>query len=113
VKNQTTSPIAERSPLAEMFHDLRETLSAFTLEASELHRSVAVTDEATRAMLATLSRISAYCDQMHMIVALLSEDVRVTEEIGLEPAPEFDSIEHENCFYEWLRSSRKGGVVVN
>ena len=96
-----------------MFRDLRESLNAFTMEAAEIHKSMAVTDDCSRALLTAISRITAYSDQLHMILALMGEDVRVMEEIGMEPSLEFDSLEHENCFYEWLRMSRKGGVTVN
>jgi len=114
MKIQNPSPIPElTSPLAEMFLDLHATLNAFTAEAAELHKAVAVTDAASRALLTALSRITAYSDQLQMVVSLMGEDVRLTEEIGMGPTPKFDSAEHENCFYEWLRTSRKGGVTVN
>ncbi len=114
MKKQVPSSIPEmRSPLAEMFQDLGESLNAFTVEATDLHKSVAVSDDASRALFTALSRITAFSDQLHMILALMGEDVRVMEEIGMAPTPGFESAEHENCFYEWLRTSRKGGVTVN
>ena len=83
------------------------------MEAAELHKAVVVADDASRALLTALSRITAYSDQMQMVLSLMGEDVRVTEEIGMGPTPEFDMAEHENCFYEWLRAARKGGAAVN
>jgi hypothetical protein len=114
VKTPVPYPTPEiHSPLAELFQDLRETLHAFSTEAAELHKSVTVNDDTSRTIFAALSRITAYSDQMQMVLALMGEDVRVAEEIGMGPSPQFDSADHENYFYEWLRSSRKGGVVVN
>jgi hypothetical protein len=101
------------SPLAALFQDLRETLNDFSTEAAELHKSVSVSDDTSQAIFSALSRITAYSDQLQMVLALMGEDVRVAEEIGMGPTPQFDTTEHENYFYEWLRSSRKGGVAVN
>ena len=101
------------SLLAERFRELQDRLNAFTTEAVELHNSIAVNDDASRALFTALSRITAYSDQLQMVLALMGEDVRVTEEIGIGTTPGFKSAEHENCFYEWLRTSRKGGVTVN
>ena len=114
MKNQVSfSAPTVSSPLTEMFKDLQDSLNAFTLEAEELHKSTSVTDETSRALYTAFSRITAYSDQLHMIFSMLSEDVRVAEEIGTAPSPEFESAAHENCFYEWLRASRKGGAMVN
>lgn len=103
------------STLVERFQDLRDALNAFTTDATELQTNLPVTDEAGRALLASLSRITAYSDQMHMVMALMAEDVRVTEEIGAGPGmgPQFETAEVENYFYEWLRASRNGGLTVN
>jgi len=103
------------STLVERFQDLREALSAFTAEATELHGSLPVTDDAGRALLSSLSRITGYSDQMQMVLALMAEDVRVTEEIGAGPGigPQFETAEVENYFYEWLRASRNGRLTVN
>lgn len=101
------------SPLAERFQDVYDALNAFATEAAQLHKSVAVTDDASRALFTALSRVTAYSDQLQMVLALMGEDVRVAEEIGAGPSPEFETAEHENCFYDWLRMSRKGGVTVN
>lgn len=103
------------STLVERYQDLRDTLNAFTTEAAELQSSVPVTNDASRALFTSLSRITAYSDQMNMVLALISEDVRVAEEIGAGPgiAPQFETADIENCFYEWLRTSRKGGLAVH
>lgn len=103
------------SSLVERFQGLRDALNAFTSEATELHNILPAADEAGRALLTSLSRITAYSDQMQMVLALMSEDVRVTEEIGAGPGigPQFETPEVENCFYEWLRASRNGGMAVN
>ena len=114
MKNQVPDSILDgASPLTEMFEDLRETLNAFAMEAAELHKEVMGSDDASRALFTALSRITAYSDQLQVVLALMGEDVRVTEEIGIGTTPGFKSAEHENCFYEWLRTSRKGGVTVN
>ncbi|HUY95087.1 MAG TPA: hypothetical protein VMU71_07295 [Terracidiphilus sp.] len=101
------------SPLVERFQDLQDALHAFSVEAAEFHKGLAVADDASRALFTALSRITAYSDQMHMVLNLMTEDMRVTEEIGTAPSMDFESVEDENCFYEWLRRSRKGGVTVN
>lgn len=114
MSTQITSLIPDVvSPLAERFQDLHDVLIAFTTEAAEFQKSISVADEATRALLTALSRISAYSDQLQMVLNLMAEDVRVTEEIGSAPGMDFESVEHENCFYEWLRTARKGGLTVN
>jgi Mg-chelatase subunit ChlI len=103
------------STLVERYQDLRDALNAFTTEAADIHSSVPVTNEATRAVFTALSRITAYSDQMNMVMALMGEDVRVAEEIGAGPGigPQFETADIENCFYEWLRTSRKGGLAVH
>ncbi|HWE86048.1 MAG TPA: hypothetical protein VG267_13980 [Terracidiphilus sp.] len=103
------------SNLVERYQDLHDALNAFTTEAAELHRRVPVTDDATQALFTALSRITAYSDQMQMVLALMGEDVRVTEEIGagLGIGPQFETADIENCFYQWLQTSRKGGLAVH
>jgi hypothetical protein len=101
------------SPLAERFQTLHQSLNSFAVEAADLQKNMAVNDEASRALFTALSRISAYADQIQITLSLMGEDVRVTEELGVEPSPEFENAELENCFYEWLRTSRKGAVTVN
>lgn len=100
-------------PLAGRYQDLHDAVNAFTAQALEFRNSMAIRDEASRALYTAVSRMTAYSDQMLMILSLMGEDMHVAEELGSEPAPEFESTEHENCFYEWLRKSRNGGVVVN
>lgn len=101
------------SQLAERFQELQDTLNAFTAEAAELHRGITVNDDASRALFTALSRVTAFSEQLQMVLALMGEDICVAEEIGSVPGGEFELDEHENCFYEWLRTSRKGGVTVN
>jgi hypothetical protein len=114
MNTQISSSIPDvASPLAEKFQDLHDALYAFSVEAAEFHKSVPVADDTSRALITALSRITAYSDQLQMVLTLMAEDVRVTEELGAEPSMDFESIEHENCFYEWLRMSRKGGMTVN
>lgn len=113
-KFNTPSPLIP-STLVDRFQELHDALNTFAIEATQFHNSLTVSDEATRALFTSLSRITAYSDQMNMIMALMSEDVRVTDEIGSGPVsrPEFENDEFENCFNEWLRLSRKGGLAVN
>lgn len=114
MKTQISSLIPDvASPLADKFQDLHDALLAFGTEAAEFHKSLAVADDASRALFTALSRITAYSDQLQMVLTLMAEDVRVTEEIGTATGMDFESMEHENCFYEWLRASRKGGMTVN
>ncbi len=101
------------SSLAHRYQDLHDALYAFTTEAAQIHQSMAVKDDASRALHTALSRITAYSDQLQMVLSLIGEDVDVTEEIGAEPGPEFDSPELEDCFYEWLRAARTGAQMVN
>jgi hypothetical protein len=101
------------SSLVDSYQDLRDALNAFATEAAQFHKCVAVTDDATRALFTALSRITAYSDQLQMIMALMREDVRITSEIGADSGLEFESLEFANCFYEWLRAARMGGQAVN
>lgn len=114
VKSQTSFDVpAASDSLANQYQDLQEALSAFTVQVIACRNSMPVEDEASRALFLSVSRISAYTDQMHMIMSLMSEDMRVAEELGSAPGQEFESLEQESCFYEWLRKSRNGSMPVN
>lgn len=99
--------------IPETFRTFSELFAGFTHATAQMHSSLAVHDDATRALFNSLSRIAAYSDQVQLILSLMQEDIRVVDELtsARENAPWTTEVEH--FFYEWLRFSRTAAPKLN
>jgi hypothetical protein len=95
--------------LAQKFQAFYELFTDFTQDAAELHSSLAVTDDPTRAAFNSLSRILGSSDQLNLVVSLMREDVRIVEDLTSDPVQANWTGEIDHGFYDWLKASR-GGV---
>ncbi|UWZ82492.1 hypothetical protein [Occallatibacter riparius] len=99
--------------LMQKFHAFYELFTEFSHDAAEMQQNLPVQDEASRAMLSSLSRISAFSDQMNMVVSLMREDVRVLDELTTDQVTDSWSEQLDRYFYEWLRASKNATPNVN
>ena len=108
----TDTPIAS-FPLMQKFQAFYELFTEFSHDAAELQQNLPVQDEASRAMFTSLSRITAFTDQMNMVVSLMREDVRVLDELTTDHVTASWSEQLDRYFYEWLRASKTAAPNVN
>lgn len=101
------------SPLAEKFQAFYELFNEFTQDAAELHGSMPVCDDASRAAFSSLSRIMGFADQLNVLVSLMREDVRVVEELTSDPITANWTPEIGHSFYDWLRASKIAAPKIN
>jgi hypothetical protein len=99
--------------LMQKFQAFYELFTDFSHDAAELHQDLPVQDEASRAMLTSLSRIMAFTDQMNMVLSLMREDVRVLDELTGDQVTASWSEQLDRYFYEWLRASKTAAPNVN
>lgn len=99
------------SSLTSIFEAARNQLSQLSREAAQLHEGLQVTDEQSRAIFNSLSRLLAMSDQIDLIMALMREDVGVVDELAgdslelLWPERLGDSLQ------QWLVSPRTSTKV--
>jgi hypothetical protein len=105
----TSSPESSVT-LAQKFQAFYELFTEFTQDTADLHSSLTVHDEASRAAFNSLSRILGFSDQLNLLVSLMREDIGVIDELTSDPVNANWSGEMEHCFYDWLKASR-GGVA--
>src|SRR5579862_6143071 len=101
------------STLMQKFQSFYEQFAEFSHDAAELHGSLPVRDDASRAAFSSLSRILAFTDQLNILVSLMREDVRVVEELTTNPVAANWTGEVEHCFYDWLKATRAAAPNVN
>jgi hypothetical protein len=99
--------------LMQKFQAVYELFSEFSQDAAELHESLGVNDEASRALFTSLSRIMAFNDQMNILVSLMREDVRVIDELTSGTVTASWSDQLDRHFYDWLRASKTAAQNVN
>jgi len=104
----TSSPESTMT-LAQKFQAFYELFTEFTQDAAEVHSSLPVHDEPTRAAFNSLSRILGFSDQLNLLVRLMREDIRVIDELTSDPVHANWTGDIEHCFFDWLKAS-KGGV---
>ena len=93
---------------AHKFQAFYELFNDFTQEAAELHSSLPVHDDTSRAVFDSLSRVLAFSDQLNLLVSLMREDVRILDELASDPVNANWSNEIEHCYYDWLKASKAG-----
>ena len=101
------------SPLSGRFQALHEAASSFNNGAYDLQHTLSVTDETSRVLFGALTRITAYADQLDMILSLVREDVRVVEELTSEPFAAMWKNRFGSSLYEWLCIARGANAKVN
>jgi hypothetical protein len=99
--------------LMEKFQAFYELFTEFSQDAAEFHQNLPVQDETSRAMFTCLSRITAFTDQMNMVVSLMREDLGVLDELNFDRTTASWSEQFDRYFYEWLRASKSAAPIVN
>ena len=99
--------------LMQKFHAFYELFTEFSHDAAEMQQNLPVHDETSRAMFSSLSRISAFADQMNMVVSLMREDVRVLDELTADQVTDSWSEQLDRYFYDWLRATKTAPPNVN
>ena len=94
------------SSLPQKFQAFYELFTEFTQSAAELHASMPVHDDASRAVFNSLSRILGFSDQLGILVSLMREDVRVVDELNENAVPATWAPQIDDCFKSWLRGSK-------
>lgn len=97
----------------QKFQAFREQFTEFTQDAAELHDTLPVNNDASRAAFNSLSRILGFADQLNILVSLMREDVRVVEELTANPVTAKWTDEIEHCFYDWLKASKGAAPNIN
>jgi hypothetical protein len=101
------------SPLTEQFQAFYEAFTEFTHQVADLHSTMPVHDDASRAVYNSLSRIMAMSDPINIMVSLMREDVRVVEELTSSPLTATWTEHIEHCFYDWLRAAKPASQNAN
>jgi hypothetical protein len=99
--------------LAKKFQAFYELFIEFTQDAAELHSSLPVLDDPTRAAFNSLSRLLGFSDQLNLLVSLMREDVRVLDELTFDPVQANWTGEMEQCFYDMVKASRDSAANVH
>jgi hypothetical protein len=91
--------------LSEKFEILHQAFIELNSEAADYQRELNLSDKTSREQFDALSRTLAFCDQMHMVLTLMREDLR-----ALEPRTSCSEIlpwsdQLDDCIEEWLRNA--------
>lgn len=101
------------SSLSSRFDAAREQFTQFSREAAQLHDTLAIHDDASRAVFSSLSRIVAFSDQIELILALMRDDVRVIEELSEGTTDALWTEQFGDTFHHWLRTARSAQHKIN
>ncbi len=101
------------SPFSEKFQALYELLIRFAAEAQQMHAHLKVQDDASRAVYTSLSRISGFSDQLHMVLCLMRDDVRVVEELSAGLPAVLGPEQFEDSYYHWVRLERQSPAPMH
>jgi hypothetical protein len=105
------------SPLMQKFQAFYELFTEFSHDAAEVHGSLSVHDDTSRAVFASLSRIMAFTDQMGILITMMREDVRVVDELTSDPVTASWTEEMpegmEQYVYDLLRASKTAAPNVH
>lgn len=109
----TTKTSLLSSSLSDKHDHLKNALESLTTDTLQMHGSLTVRDEASRAAFASLSRITAFSEQIDLILELMREDVRVVEELSDASAEGLWNQPFGDSFQRWLRSAREEAPKLN
>lgn len=101
------------STLSPRFQAAHDHFTAFGREALQVHETISVQDEPSRAAFSALSRLRAFSDQIELILTLMREDVQILEELTGDPNESFWNEQFGDSFNQWLRSSFRTTAKVN
>lgn len=101
------------SSLVSTFEAARAQLSHLSREAAQLHEGLQVTDEQSRAIFNSLSRLLAMSDQVDLVMALMREDVRVIDELAGDSHEFLWPEQLGDSFQQWLRTPRSSATKIH
>ncbi len=106
--------ITERtSCLTPSFEAARNQFSRLSREATQLHESIQIHDDRSRAVFSALSRLMAMSDQIELVLTLMREDVRVIDELSAGSADGLWSEPSDDSFQQWLWAPRSSSFKIN
>lgn len=103
-----------RTPhLLDKFDTLREAFVELNSEAADFQHTLRLNDRVSRTQYDALARTLAFCDQMHLVLTLMREDLRSLEPhpAPLETAGWTDQL--DECIDEWLRTACETNLTVH
>jgi len=95
------------------FQSVCDLVADFSADLGQMHGSMPVHNDASRAMFSSLSRITAYADQVQLILTLMREDIRVIDELVSDPMTAALMGQMERSFYGLLRTSQTAASNVH
>lgn len=101
------------SSLSPRFQAVHDHFTAFGREALQVHETINVHDESSRAAFSAISRLRAFSDQIELILTLMREDVQILEEITGDSAEALWNEQFGDSFNQWLRTSFRTTAKVN
>lgn len=99
--------------LLDKFDTLHDAFVQLNEEAADFQRELNLSDTTTRGQLDALSRTLAFCDQMHMVLTLMREDIRSLEPHGDGHDPFAWTDQLDECLEDWLRSACQANPTVH
>jgi hypothetical protein len=98
--------------LTEKFDTLHRAFIELNSEAADIQTELDL-NKASRGQFEALSRTLAFCDQMHMVLTLMREDIRSLEPPAAcsEPSQWTDRL--DECIEEWLRTACFSNLTVH
>lgn len=109
----TTDASPINSAITDKFQAVCEVFGDFSQNLGQMHGTMPVHNDASRVVFSSLSRITAYADQVQLILTLMREDIRVIDELVSDPVTAALTGQLEHCSYDWLKSSRATATNVH
>lgn len=99
--------------LSEKFESLHQAFADLNAEAANFHRELNLNDKASRAKFDALSRTLGFCDQLHLVLTIMREDIRELAPVAVDfqAAPWNDQL--DECLEEWLRTACLANPTVH
>ncbi len=109
--NPDTSRIA--STLSEKFESLHQAFIELNSEAADFQRDLHLDDTTSRGQFEALSRTLAFCDQMHLVLTLMREDIRSIDALPADNLASLWTDQPDECLEEWLRTACLGNLTIH
>lgn len=103
-----------RTPhLLDKFDSLHAAFVELNSEAADFQHTLRLNDRVSRTQDDALSRTLAFCDQMHLVLTLMREDLRSLEPqpLPLEMAGWTDQL--DECIDDWLKTACQTNSTVH
>ena len=99
--------------LLEKFETLHQAFIDLNSDAADFQQELNLSDSTSRSQFDALSRTLAFCDQMHLVLTLMREDLRSLEQRPRSCDPSTWTDRLDDCIEEWLRNACLGNSNVH